>query len=321
MNHEPAPTRAVEVRRSTELSPEEAAWVRRLVSDVARAEGQSPMSEQSLLALSRSSPQQSHLLVTRHGALIGYAFRTSSPNSGPDSNDLAEIVVHPQSRDSGVGQRILRTLVDQPGSAQLTTWAHGRDSAIRRWAADLGFTPIRHLLQLRRSLTQLPPPADPAGVRIRPLRPGRDDDAVIAINRAAFRHIPDQAAWGLNDLRDRYRQSWFDAARCPVAQSATASTPPDLLGFHLTKVEPDEPTLGEIYALAVRPDQAGRGIGRSLALVGMQQLHRAGCGVVRLYVDGGNRPAVALYRRLGFEVWDEDVLLQQPAVSPPVDPL
>ena len=64
---------------------------------------------------------------------------------------------------------------------------------------------------------------------------------------------------------------------------------------------PDGGALGEIYVLAVDPAFLGRGLGRAIALDGLDYLarHRHATRAI-LYVDSANVAAVNLYRRLGF---------------------
>lgn len=322
MSDQTGHTPTVELRVRSDLSADERTEILRIVQVATQIDGHPPLSEQSLLELTKTGNDATHLLATEGGRIVGYALRTLSPSLSKTSDDLAEMVVAPQSRGQGIGQRMLTTLVNMPERPHLTLWAHGRDADVRRWAGHLGFEPVRQLLQLRRRLQDLARIELPDGTQLRCLRPGQDDAQLLAINRAAFAQLPDQASWTAQDLQDRFHQPWFDANRCLVAVAGPqAQTPGALLGFHLTKVEPAEPTLGEIYVLAVAPAQAGRGLGHSLALAGMHLLRDAGCTVVRLYVDANNGPAVALYRSLGFQQWDEDVLFRQPEVKPPADRL
>jgi mycothiol synthase len=58
----------------------------------------------------------------------------------------------------------------------------------------------------------------------------------------------------------------------------------------------------------VVPEAQGRGLGRVLTLQGIDYLHGLGLATVMLYTDADNIPAVAMYRRLGFTVWDRDIL-------------
>jgi mycothiol synthase len=71
-----------------------------------------------------------------------------------------------------------------------------------------------------------------------------------------------------------------------------------------TKVHDDvSPRLGEIYVIGVDPAFQGRGLGRTLTLLGLEWMHRErGIDHGMLYVDAANGPAVAMYSRLGFTV-------------------
>jgi len=76
-----------------------------------------------------------------------------------------------------------------------------------------------------------------------------------------------------------------------------------LAGFCWTKVtrsRPTDPQLGEIYVVGVDPSRQGTGLGRALVLAGLHSLAGRGPRTGMLYVDAANRPAMGLYRALGF---------------------
>jgi mycothiol synthase len=50
-----------------------------------------------------------------------------------------------------------------------------------------------------------------------------------------------------------------------------------------------------------------------LTLTGLQHLRARGLTQVMLYVDADNLPARSVYERLGFTIWDEDVMFLQAA--------
>jgi len=64
-------------------------------------------------------------------------------------------------------------------------------------------------------------------------------------------------------------------------------------------VRPD-PGHGLVIVVAVSPAHQGRGVGRALLTRALASARQAGVRTVELTVTEGNRPAVALYRRLGF---------------------
>jgi len=61
---------------------------------------------------------------------------------------------------------------------------------------------------------------------------------------------------------------------------------------------------GWVYYLAVLPEHRRRGIGRTLMQRIESGLTARGCPKLNLQVRGTNRPAVAFYRCLGYEVED-----------------
>ena len=58
--------------------------------------------------------------------------------------------------------------------------------------------------------------------------------------------------------------------------------------------------VGEVFLLAVDPDRAGKGIGRSLLRVGFRRLARRGATRAQAWVDATNVAAVSLYEAVGL---------------------
>lgn len=66
------------------------------------------------------------------------------------------------------------------------------------------------------------------------------------------------------------------------------------------RAEPDEVLV--IHLLCVRPSKAGLGIGGKLVRYVIRMAERTDCKSVRLDTGSQNKPAIALYNRLGFEL-------------------
>ncbi|WP_334144023.1 mycothiol synthase [Rhabdothermincola sp.] len=170
----------------------------------------------------------------------------------------------------------------QPSPAEL-------DAAATR----AGLRLTRDLLQLRRPL----PIVEHTDLAVRPFVPDQDEPAWLELNNRAFAWHPDQAGWSVADLRTREREPWFDPRGFLLHERDGR-----LVGFCWTKVHRDEqPPLGEIYVIAVDPAFHGRGLGRELAIAGLEHLGSLGLDTAMLYVEADNEPALALYRSLGFK--------------------
>src|SRR6202008_3254014 len=144
-------------------------------------------------------------------------------------------------------------------------------------------------------------PAIPDGVRIRSYAGAADDAELLRVNNAAFATHPEQGGWTATDLAERRAERWFDPEGLFLAFDQQTDT---LLGFHWTKVHPEQPGLGEVYILGVDPSTQGSGLGGLLTSVGVAFLARRLAGAaeptVMLYVEAENTAAVRTYRRLGF---------------------
>lgn len=309
------------------LDPDELAAVTLLVERATEEDGVRPLSEHVTLHLRHGGDRASrHVLAYADDArdrphLAGYAHLDATDFvSGPSS----ELVVDPAWRRQGVGRALVEALRQESTDGRLRLWAHGDHSAASALASSLGFTVTRKLLQLRRSLyAALPKAVLPEGVTIRTFQPGIDDQAWLALNGRAFAEHPEQGRMTVADLEQRIAEPWFDPAGFFLAERQDASGA-RIVGFHWTKVHgthndaggPDDehghPAIGEVYVVGVSPDEQGNGLGRALTLWGLHYLRGLELGVVMLYVEADNAPAIAVYRGLGFTDWDTDVMFGAP---------
>ena len=261
------------------LSPHERRAVRELAGRVAERDGAPPLSDESLVALAAPA---THVLMRRDGTVQAYAQLRDG---------TAELAAEAD----------LEPLLDQIErlSARLV-WAHGRRSPVGPALEARRYRMVRELWQLRRPLADLRDAPVPPGVTLRAFRPGRDEDAWVAVNAAAFATHPEQGRMRRADLEARMGEPWFDPAGLLMAWAGD-----DLVGFHWTKVHAGTP-LGEVYVLAVAPAAQGQRLGAALLWAGLHHLAAAGCDTVLLYVDGDNAAAMALYEKAGFERYDLD---------------
>lgn len=296
------------------LSGDEQERVRDLVETATRADGVAPVGEQVLREL--STERTGHLLATaENGEVLGYL--NLAP--GRDEADaMGELVVHPDHRRRGLGTDLIRSAVDRM-AGRIRFWAHGTLPAAAALAAALDMTAVRELMQMQRSLRDVPDVELPAGVTVRTYAGPADDAELLRVNNAAFSWHPEQGGWSEDEISTRRGEPWFDPDGLFLAfDDATGA----LLGFHWTKVHAEHPGLGEVYVVGVDPAAQGHGLGRVLTLVGIGHLaerlggYASGAGAQRpggtddptvmLYVEADNRAAVATYQRLGFAVTNVD---------------
>ena len=194
-------------------------------------------------------------------------------------------------------------------------WAHGTLPPAQATASALGLVAVRELVQMRRSLRGVPEPRIPTGVRIRTYAGTSDDAELLRVNNAAFAYHPEQGGWTAAELEERRGEPWFDPAGLFLAFD-DASNDRALLGFHWTKVHPDQPGLGEVYVVGVDPSAQGRGLGQALTAVGIASLRRAAGTApaeptVMLYVESDNVAAVRTYESLGFTTYSVDTAYER----------
>jgi mycothiol synthase len=254
-------------------------FLRDLIAAATAADGQPPFSDQSLV---------DHAAGTRRLMTVGDAPIGAALIAVDDDGAEAELVVHPDARRRGFGERLLQDVMSA-ADGTLLIWAHGDHPAARALAARHDFESVRELLQLRATV---PPSGGNSSRSVRPFCPGVDDAAWLDLNARAFAEHPEQGRLAQADLDARKADSWFDADDFLLLWDGD-----ELIGFCWLKVADD---LGEFYAVGVSPDRQGEGIGRTLVEAGLNRLAESGIRESNLYVEADNEPAVRLYRSYGF---------------------
>jgi mycothiol synthase len=285
------------------LSEAEQRRIRDIVDAATAADGVAPVGDGVLRELPHDRTR--HLLAvdgeaTDGSGIVGYLNLVPGSAEAPA---MGEVVVHPAARRRGTGSALVRAGLAEGGDGA-RIWAHGNLEAARALAKSLDLNSVRELLQMRRSLADLPEVTVAPGVRLRTYAGSADDAELLRVNNAAFSWHPEQGGWTEADVAERRAESWFDPEGLFLAFDEQTGA---LLGFHWTKIH--GPDLGEVYIVGVDPAAQGRGLGATLTLVGLHHLSdRLGpSATVMLYVEADNSAAVKTYERLGFGVFSADV--------------
>ena len=163
-------------------------------------------------------------------------------------------------------------------------------------------------------------------VATRPFRPGRDDEAWLAINNPAFADHPEQGGWTLDDLHPDLAVDWFDPDGFLMADAPDGERPARLV---LDEDPPrHRPGPGRDLRDLGRPGPPRPGVGAALTVAGLQWMAGQGVTVGMLYATGSNTAAVTLYQSLGFTVDHVDRSyvrdrdrLPDPGPDPPAHPV
>ena len=287
----------IEIHWRTSLSGSDLTDIKGIFDAATAHDGTPPVGDQVLRELPHDRTR--HLLAEADGGVVGYLNLVSASEDAPP---MAEVAVHPDARRSGTGSALIRTGLAEGGDGA-RVWAHGNLEPAQATAAALDLVAVRELVQMRRPLADLPAVHVPDGVLLRTYAGPSDDAELLRVNNAAFSWHPEQGGWTDADVAERRSEPWFDPAGLFMAFDDGGA----LLGFHWTKVH--GPSLGEVYVVGVDPDAQGRGLGKTLTLVGLHHLaDRLGAAAeVTLYVEADNSAAVKTYEGLDFEVFAVDV--------------
>ena len=294
------------------LDPQKLEAVLSLIAAASDRDGVPPVAEHVLLHLRHGGDKDDrHFIAEESGTVVGYAHLDLTDQvEGPS----AELVVHPEYRNRGIGRSLIEELRRVAGDS-LRLWSHGDLESARTIANSAGFSRTRTVIQMRRSLTD-PIPEFDKKIEIRHFLPGIDEAEWIALNNRSFIDHPEQSNWNQRDLAIRQKESWFDERGFLIAERNG-----EMAGFCWTKVHggtthqhsPTDPLhdhdpIGEIYIMGVDPAHQGHGIGRAVTIAGLKHLRYEGIFSAMLYVDAENESAIKLYSSLGFTEWGRDVL-------------
>jgi ribosomal protein S18 acetylase RimI-like enzyme len=223
----------------------------------------------------------------RDGAVIGFSFAAREDNS------IWALFVEPRHEGLGAGKRLLQLATDWlfAGGAQAISLSTAANTRADRFYLALGW---------RRSGA-----GDGADVQYR-LEPAVTIRRAVAGDLEAMWTIfqpllanGDAFPFGPGFDQAAFRQHWFGSHAAYVAEGGG-----ELLGMY--KMGANYPDHGAHVAsatYAVAAGAQGKGIGRALVMHSLRQAHKEGFLAMQFnYVVSTNAAAMALYRKLGFNI-------------------
>lgn len=291
------------------LSAEQISHIKALINAATLVDEMAPLSEHVLIHINLGDGTfDEHILASsENGELVGYLHLDKSDEvSGP----VVEVVVHPQFRGQKVGTQLVEFAMNRLHDNRLRLWAHGELMGAYALAKKLGFTKARELWQMRRSLyAELPKLELPVNTTIKSFDVSNDKDNWLDLNAKVFADHPEQGRLDQSGLDIRLSEKWFK----PEGFLISTDDRGNFTGYNWTKIHGNSfghPAIGEIYVLGVTPQMRSTGLGRALAIAGLEYLRGEGLAAAMLYVDRDNTSAVKLYESIGFAHWDTDVMFQ-----------
>lgn len=267
---------------------------------------------------------------------------------GIDPDRVVEIAVLPSRRHNGVATKLFDAMARDLGiTGCIDVWAHGDGAGAQRFVETLDARRCRELLKMAvkcapgseraQSFTKgdedARKKAEEQGIEVLTYtesveRFGEEatDEEWVRVNNEAFAWHPEQGGLSIEQLHEARDTKWFDPdgvwmlwqfdENCSYERVGIQVDGGEYrcVGFHWTKIPVSERAkdagerAGEVYVVCLADEARGRKLGGAITLIGMGSLLRDGAGVIELYVEGDNAPAVATYKRLGFEVVHTDVV-------------
>jgi mycothiol synthase len=213
-------------------------------------------------------------------------------------------VVRPDRRRQGIG----RALVDfaprmarDMGYPELLMGAVPGDATAMAFLAATGFAYHSTVWDL-----DLPPDRDvpgptwPDGVVGRSFDRERDVEPWVRVFNAAFADHPTPLQMRVEFVQAGLSDPDNEDGDVILAEEVATG---ELLGTCATdpsRREGQVGTHGEVWAVGVRPDRQGRGLGRQLLRAGVARLRDVGVPAIGLSVNGRNESALGLYESEGF---------------------
>ncbi|MBC2681220.1 mycothiol synthase [Corynebacterium sp. 4HC-13] len=254
-----------------------------------------------------------------------------------DTNRTLELAVSPSRRHHGIGRALFEEIArafDLEGAVDV--WAHGDSPSAQKLVEVMGGRRTRELLKM--AVKCAPGSGHSEHFLKEEAHAWREvedqdievltypqavekygeefvDEEWVRVNNEAFAWHPEQGGWDIERLVSARDTSWYRPDGVWMLWTTDEINGESrCMGVHWTKLpleereKPSGERTGEVYVVCLANEARGKGLGGPMTLIGMGSLLHEGVGVIELYVEGDNAPAVATYRRLGFEVVHTDVV-------------
>ncbi|HKV83077.1 MAG TPA: GNAT family N-acetyltransferase [Ktedonobacterales bacterium] len=262
------------------------------------------------------------LVATPDGSVVGYARLWFFARI----RFYSYLLVHPDYRDKGVGERLLALVegrarelaAETPGAGRMVILNEANEPNI--WAARLleahGFHAIRGHLRMEIALDE--PPAEPEippGLTLRPMVLGQENRAVWAANNEGFADH-----WNFVPIPFETWAHWtvespdFDPTLCFLMMDGD-----EIAGMAQCELAGAHGDVGYVNDLSVRKPWRRRGVALALLRHAFAEFYRRGLPIVALGVDAESTTgAPQLYARAGMrpirrKLVYEKVLREDPA--------
>lgn len=254
----------------------------------------------------------SRVVRTAAGELIGGAFTTSQT---PHVSQLFLARVAPEKRGRGIGRYLLgwtearcrERIAAAPEGARVSmhTWVYTGHAPTEELFTMCGLNRSRHYVKMGTTLDSPPElPAWPEGLELRPVDRAVHDRAICAASEEGFRDH-----WGYFEtpFEERYRTWKHGFDEDPLTDESlwfVAWDGAEIAGFLIcTERCYDDPDMGYLMVMAVRPAWRRRGLGLAFLRHGIRTLWDRGLCKVGLHADAENLTgAVRLYEQVGMEI-------------------
>jgi mycothiol synthase len=213
-------------------------------------------------------------------------------------------VVRPDRRRRGIGRALVDFgvgMVSEKGDPELLMGAVPGDTTAPAFLGATGFAYHSTVWDLDLPPERdVPAPSWPGGVVGRPFDRERDVEPWVRVFNAAFADHPTPL-----QLRTEFVQAGLadpDSEDGDVILAEETATG-ELVGMCATDPTRREGRVGahgEVWAIGVRPDRQGQGLGRQLLRAGVARLRQVGVPAISLSVNGRNESALGLYESEGF---------------------